>query len=161
MNFSEKLAKEREVLGDHTTDMSFALNRLLRMYHTHMIRTVQEIGLSAGQPPVLLSLAVKNLQTQKELCEFIQIKPASMTDVLKRMERDELIERIRDENDLRSMRVSLTDKGMGKYHEFIKKGATIDEVGFRGFSAEEKDVFLNLLMRILENVHQDLEEKRG
>ena len=135
--YSEKLAKKREILGEHTSDFSFALNGLLRLYHIHMIHSAQEIGLSAGQPPILMSLAAKNLQTQKELCEFIRIKPASMTDVLKRMERDELIERVRDENDMRSMRVSITEKGLDKFHTFIEKGTTIDEVGFRGFSQEE------------------------
>ena len=155
MNFSEKLAKNREVLGEHTTDISFVLHGLLRSYHIHMIHSAQEIGLSSGQPPVLMSLAAKNLQTQKELCDFIQIKPASMTDVLKRMERDGLIERIRDKNDLRSMRVSLTDKGIGKFHEFIEKGASsIDEVGCQGFSPDEKEACLNYLMRILENVNK-------
>lgn len=161
MIFSEKLAKKRETLGEHTTDFSFTLNRLLRLYHIYMMNSAQEIGLSAGQPPILMSLATKNLQTQKELCDFIRIKPASMTDVLKRMERDELIERIRDDNDMRSMRVSLTEKGMEKFHAFIEKGETLDEVGFRGFSDKEKEVCVSFLIRILENVNKDLQEKRG
>ncbi|WMI79857.1 MarR family winged helix-turn-helix transcriptional regulator [Anaerotignum sp. MB30-C6] len=158
MNFSERLAKKREAMGKHTTDFSFTMNALLRLYHIYMMRSAQEIGLSAGQPPILMSLTAKNLQTQKELCEFIRIKPGSMTDVLKRMERDELVERIRDENDMRSMRVSITEKGKNKFREFIEKGATIDEVGFRGFSKEEKDVCLGMLARILENVNKDLQE---
>jgi len=159
--FCENLSKKREALGEHTTDFSFVLNGLLRLYHIHMMRSAQEIGLSAGQPPILMSLAARNLQTQKELCDFIRIKPASMTDVLKRMERDGLIERLRDECDMRSIRVSITEKGMNKFHAFIEKGATIDEVGFRGFTKEEKEVCLSLLARILENVHNDLEETRG
>ncbi|WP_352400717.1 MarR family transcriptional regulator [Anaerotignum sp.] len=161
MFFCENLSKKRAVLGEHTTDFSFALNGLLRLYHIHMMRSAQEIGLSAGQPPILMSLAAKNLQTQKELCDLIRIKPASMTDVLKRMERDGLIKRLRDEADMRSIRVSITEEGMEKFHEFIEKSSTIDEVGFRGFSAEEKEVCLSLLVRILENVHNDLQEKRG
>lgn len=160
MIFSEKLAKKRAFLGEHTTDFSFIMRSLLRLYHIHMMHSAQEIGLSAGQPPILMSLAAKNLQTQKELCELIHIKPASMTDILKRMERDTLVERIRDKNDMRNIRVSLTEKGRHKVHEFVEKGATLDEVGFGGFSKEEKEVCLKFLVRILENIHDELREER-
>lgn len=160
MLFSDELAKKREALGDNVTDFTFALNVLLKLYHQHMMRSAQEIGLSSGQPRILMSLVAKDLQTQKELSQFIRIKPASMTDALKRMERDELIVRIRDEKDMRNNRVSITQKGREKFQAFVEKGVTLDEVGFRGFSKEEKEVCLNFLTRILDNMSKDLQEMR-
>lgn len=160
MLFSDELAKKREAMGDHVTDFAFTLNVLLKLYHLHMMRSAQEIGLSAGQPRILMSLAAKNLQTQKELSQFIRIKPASMTDALKRMERDGLIVRIRDEKDMRNIRVSITEKGNEKFHAFVEKGATLDDVGFRGFSKEEKEDCLSSLTRVLDNMSRDLQEKR-
>ncbi|KXL53200.1 putative HTH-type transcriptional regulator YusO [Anaerotignum neopropionicum] len=160
MFFSDEIAKKREVLGNHVSDFSFTLSIVLKLYHMHMMRSAQEIGLSRGQPRILMSLATKNLQTQKELSDFFQVKPASMTDTLKRMERDELIERVRDEKDMRNIRVSLTPKGWDKFHAFIKKGASIDEVAFVGFTEKERDVCLKLFMRILDNLNKELQEMR-
>ncbi|MDD4843406.1 MAG: MarR family transcriptional regulator [Anaerotignum sp.] len=160
MIFSDELAKKREALGNHVTDFSFTLSVLLKLYHMHMMRSAQEIGLSGGQPRILMSLATKKLQTQKELSEFFRVKPASMTDTLKRMERDELIERVRDEKDMRNIRVSLTQKGMDKFHAFIAKGTSIDGVAFDGFSEEEKEICIKLFMRILDNLNKELQEMR-
>ncbi len=160
MIISDELAKKREALGNHVTDFSFTLSTLLKLYHLHMMRSAQEIGLSGGQPRILMSLATKKLQTQKELSEFFRVKPASMTDTLKRMERDELIERVRDEKDMRNIRVSLTQKGLDKFHEFIAKGTSIDRVAFDGFSEEEKEICLKLFMRILDNLNKELQEMR-
>ncbi len=157
---SDAFGKTREVLGNHTTDFSFILNALFKLYHMHMKNSAQEIGLSWGQPQILLSLLSKDMQTQKELCDFIRIKPASMTDIVKRMERDELIARVRDEKDLRSIRVNIAEKGREKIHAFIEKGASIDDVALKGFSNEEKDVCIKLLVRILENINQELNEMR-
>jgi len=157
---SDTFAKKREALGDHVTDFSFILSVLVKLYHINMKNSAQEIGLSWGQPQILMSLASKDMQTQKELCEFIRIKPASMTDILKRMERDELIDRIRDEKDLRSIRVCITEKGREKFQLFIDKGSSIDDVALLGFTDEEKNICLHYLGRILENMNRDLNEKR-
>ncbi len=161
MHCSHGFERKREILGEQVTDFSFLMHVLLKLYHMHMMHSAQEIGLSGGQPHILMSLSAKNLQTQKELADFIRIQPASMTDILKRMERDELVERIRDENDLRSIRVSITEKGREKVHAFFEKEASLDDIGLRGFSAEEKEACIHFLKRILDNMNEDRNEKRG
>ncbi|MFV0315328.1 MAG: MarR family winged helix-turn-helix transcriptional regulator [Anaerotignum sp.] len=160
MSFSEKVALKTEKMRNYTTEFTFVMNSLLKIHHVYITKNAQEVGVSTGQPPILMSLIEKNLQTQKELCSSIRIKPASMTDVLKRMERDELVERIRDENDKRNIRVSITDRGKDKFYEFIKKNSPVDDVAFRNFSEDEKTLFLAMLGRILENVDNDLCEMR-
>ena len=161
MHCNDNFAKKREFLGDQVTDFSFLLHVLFKTYHLHMMHSAQEIGLTGGQPRILMSLSSKNMQTQKELADFIRIKPASMTDILKRMERDELVERIRDENDLRSIRVSITEKGKERIQTFFDKGASIDEIALQGFSEEEKEACIHFLGRIMENLNKDRNEKRG
>lgn len=159
MHLSEHLEKRRKALCAHTSDFTFLLNGITRLQHMYLIRSAQEIGLSSGQPPVLMSLAAENLQTQKELCEWIRIKPASMTNVLQRMERDGLIARIRDAKDMRNMRVSITDTGYEKFLELFEKGSYIDEICLKGFCEEEKEQVIEFLSRIMENMDREINER--
>lgn len=158
MKLPENLQNTRNCIGEYVTDFTFALHGIIRLHHLHMTRSAQEIGLSAGQPPVLMFLSMKNQQTQRELCDSLFIKPASMTDLLQRMERDELVERIRDEKDQRSLRVEITKKGEKKLEDFIEKGRVLDEICFKGFQKEEKDVCVSYFLRILKNMDAFLNE---
>ena len=93
----------------------------------------------------------------EELADFLNIKPASMTDVLQRMEKNGLVARKRGENDLRTMHVTITEKGRNKSEEFLLKERSLDDLFFRGFDEVEKDVFLNLFARMTENLMSELD----
>lgn len=156
MELSPHLLKKREELGNKSSDFFFLFHTMKRGYYHHIDRIAKEIGLSNGQPPVLLFLDKNDTRTQSELCSCLHIKPASMTDVLQRMEKNELVMRKRGEKDLRTMHVSITEKGKAKSEEFLKREAGLDELFFQGFSAAEKDTFLQLFARMTENLISDL-----
>ncbi|WP_218240529.1 MarR family winged helix-turn-helix transcriptional regulator, partial [Pseudomonas sp. 2822-17] len=52
----------------------------------------------------------------------------------------------------RALSVSLTDKGKVMEGEVAKVFHEIEELSFRGFTAEEKDTFLSLLDRVHSNI---------
>src|SRR5690606_33080780 len=72
---------------------------------------IQEYGLYPGQPSLLFSLAKREGQSQKELAEELEIKPATLTVMLNRMEKNGLVRRAPDEQDQRVSRIYLTDEG--------------------------------------------------
>ncbi|MBR4014836.1 MAG: MarR family transcriptional regulator [Anaerotignum sp.] len=152
MEISELLQKERIRQGKQYSDFFFLLHRLNRGYHQHIVKIVQEIGLTKGQPLALLFLDSRESMTQRELCDCLKIKPASMTDILQRMEKNGLILRKRGEKDLRTMRVSITEKGREKAKEFLQREAALDDVFFRGFTPEEKEGFLGCFAKMTENL---------
>lgn len=152
MKFSGLLQKRREEIGDKTSDFFFLYHTLHRGYHCQMAKITHEIGLSKGQPPVLLFLSRNNGKTQRELSDFLQIKPASMTDVLQRMEKNELVERKRGKKDQRTMHVFITEKGKKKVEEFLERENALDILFFKGFTREEKENFLYSFLKITENL---------
>lgn len=139
-------------MGNRTSDFFFLYHTLSRGYYCQITKIAHEIGLSKGQPPVLLFLAHNNGKTQRELSDFLQIKPASSTDLLQRMEKNGLVERKRGEKDLRTMRVFITEKGRKKAEEFLERETALDLLFFRGFQKEEKEQFLSSFLKITENI---------
>ncbi len=152
MEFSVLLQRRREDLGNRTSDFFFLYHTLSRGYYCRIAKIAHEIGLSKGQPPVLLFLDHNNGKTQRELSDFLQIKPASITDLLQRMEKNGLVERKRGEKDLRTMRVFITEKGRKKAEEFLEREAALDLLFFQGFQKEEKERFLSSFLKITENI---------
>lgn len=159
MQLSNRLQKNREELGSRTSDFFFLFHTMNKGYGCHIQKIAQEIGLSKGQPPVLLYLDKNHTRTQRELCNCLNVKPATMTDVLQRMEKNGLVVRKRGEQDLRTMHVSITEKGRAKSDEFLEQEAALDALFFEGFTDTEKEVFLQLFMKMTENLIHDLDFK--
>jgi len=157
MEFFGKMKCKRNEIGNKTSDFFFLFHTLNRGYHCCINKISNEIGLSKGQPPVLLFLGRENSRTQKELADFLNIRPASMTDVLQRMEKNGLVERKRGESDLRTMHVTITDKGRKKSEEFLQKERSLDELFFKGFEKEEKDLFLQMFAKMTENLMSEID----
>ena len=84
------------------------------------------------------------------------VSSISMTDILQRMEKGGLVIRKRGETDLRTMRVSITQKGREKAEQFLQRELELDDVFFKGFSNEEKDAFLYALARITGNLIDEI-----
>ena len=153
---SELFQKKKYICGEKTTDFFFLYHTLSRGYHCCITQISKEIGLYKGQAPTLLLLNRKDNQTQRELCGALRIKAASMTDILQRMEKGGLVVRKRGETDLRTMRVSITQKGREKAEQFLQRELELDDVFFKGFSNEEKDAFLYALARITGNLIDEI-----
>ena len=157
MNLPDHMKDVRQELGDRTSDFFFLFHALNRGYHCRINQISQEIGLSKGQPPVLLFLEKETSRTQRELADFLNVKPASMTDVLQRMEKNGLVERKRGENDLRTMHVTITDKGREKSNEFLLKERSLDDLFFQGFEEKEKELFLQMFAKMANNLMNELD----
>jgi len=71
---------------------------------------LEETGLGSGQVPVLMELTRGGQLSQKELAERVHVTPATMSGLLKRMERSGFIRRTTDENDARVSLVELTEE---------------------------------------------------
>ena len=87
-------------------------------------RTIREIGLGKrnqighfqGGGQIIVTLAQHdNRICQSELAKLVHVRPGSLSQVLSRLERDDMIDRHRDHDDHRLVIVSLTAKGIEKY----------------------------------------------
>lgn len=109
---------------------------------------LEKIGLHRGQGFVLMHLWHHNGVAQGELADAKHVRPATITNILKRMERDGWIERRRDAHDERVVRVYLTEKGMALHDEAQATFLEVDEEIATALTGQERDTFRHLLMKL-------------
>ena len=80
-----------------------------------------------------------------ELGRNAQVKSSTMTDMVDRLEKDGIVERIRDDRDRRVVKVRLTKEGKSIRREFIKKTRKGVEATFSKLSEEERKTLLDHL----------------
>lgn len=119
---------------------------------------LDKIGIYPGQPPMLFSLLHKDGQSQKELSDKLRVKPATITVMLKRMEKVGLVERRHDADDQRVSRVYITEQGKEACEELKKVMSIIHGECFDNFTEEEKILLRRLLMQVRDNLMKACEK---
>ena len=113
---------------------------------------LSEIGLHTGQEMLLCALWENEGITQTELADYVMIQPATVTNMLQRLEREGFVERRPDIEDQRISRVYTTAKGRGIEEAVQEQWSKLEQEAFGSLSVEERA----LLRRLLLQVYQDL-----
>jgi DNA-binding MarR family transcriptional regulator len=132
--------------------LDFLLIRVCRVHHNLARQSLEKIGLHRGQPPLLLALGQQNGMTHSELAAKMEVTPAAISNMVKRMEQAGFVVRRRDAEDERVSRVYLTDAGRAIYSEMEAIAQQVNETTFVGFTEEERSVMRDFLMRVHDNL---------
>ncbi len=128
-----------------------------KLYQDRMRRFSEHDGLPSSYRMLIFHLArMKSGVTQLELVKAAHLKPPTVSVTLQKMERDGLVIRRDNENDLRQTLVYLTDKGKAideRIHVLHKEG---DKIALSGLSDEEIETLSGLLNRVIDNLLADL-----
>jgi DNA-binding MarR family transcriptional regulator len=124
------------------------LAQVCRMTGHHLRTHMEKIGLHRGQGLALIHLWHHDGISQHELSCAMHISPASVTNMLQRMERDGWIARARDREDQRVVRVFLTDKARALRVEARTAFHQMEEELSSIYSDEEKATLHRLLMKL-------------
>ena len=141
----------------------FLITKLKQLHSRALAQCISEQGIDAfsgEQGKILFVLWQKDKITQKELACETGLAKNTITVMLEKMEKNNLIRRITDENDKRKSLVILTD-----YAKSLKK--SFDEISdemlkkvYKGFSEEEIDKYEGYLHRIIRNLEEKEEGDR-
>ncbi len=114
----------------------------------------QDLDLSDGQPKILAYLISDEGCLQKDLAKRCHVEPATMTALLRKMEQKGLISKniVYVSGGKRAFGISLTDTGREKAYQSLKVVDKIEEISYRGFTEEEKDTLIALLLRVSNNL---------
>lgn len=126
--------------------------QVIRQHYQLTYRLLDEIGLYPGQPPMLFALNTRDGQSQKDLANKLGVKPATITVMLKRMEKSGLVKRYQDIDDQRISRVYITDRGREICKELKRVKENIETECFKNFTVEEQILFRRLLMQMGKDV---------
>lgn len=128
--------------------------RVIKSHYKRIHTLLEEIGLYPGQHPMLFMLGLKGGRSQKELAEKLNIKPATITVMITRMEKAGFVERKQDTEDQRISRIYLTEKGREVFSLVKEKFEEINEECFKNFTEEEKVLLRRLFLQMLENLNE-------
>lgn len=107
-----------------------------------------EGGIHFGQARVLVSLMQHGNLTQRAIGQGLHIKPATVTNMVKRMDESGLIDRRRDINDDRIINVTLTSKGKKAANFAITVMEQIEDEIRSELSRKEIDILRHPLERV-------------
>lgn len=135
-----------------TATSSYRVAQLARSHRRLAETLLSEIGLHVGQEMLLNALWEGESLSQSELAERLGIQPATLTVSLRPLEKAGYVKRLRDMEDQRVIRVSVTPKGMALRDDVEKAWRKLDEQTVKGLTPEERSTFDALLSRVTDNL---------
>ncbi|MFF2481203.1 MarR family winged helix-turn-helix transcriptional regulator [Paenibacillus sp. NPDC058071] len=142
---------------DHVTRM---IRHLQRVHQHEMNRLLQQYDIYPGQPPLMFTLDREPGRSQAELARELDIKPATLTIMLNRMEKNGYVRRETDSQDQRVSRIYLTDKGQAAVGEIRESLQTLENRAMDGFSDDEVLLLKGMLARIRDNMKSRSEDEQ-
>lgn len=137
------------------------INHISRMFDERM-RAVLPAGHPFTQNScrfIMGNLSHHDGLTQQELVNNTNMKAPTISVAIRNLEDEGLVRREPDPDDMRSVRVYLTEKGRAFDDEFRGKLREMDRLLMQGISPEEEETLIRLLLAVRENVRPENQKK--
>lgn len=134
------------------------LSRIQRLYARSLAKRLASHGVKPGYIDILDRLWQRDNVTQKALHSTLDIEQATLSNTLKRMERDNILSRVRNPQDKRMTYIVLTEHGRG-LHKVVN--ASLDDVqatASMGLTVNDRRYFYRILRQMTEHLEADLDE---
>lgn len=92
-------------------EIVWSIRRLVRAVYLDVAKISKQYGLTGPQSSVLRTLIHSGPMSSAELSRTLYVTPSNITGIIDRLEKKELVERIRKEGDRRVALIMLTGKG--------------------------------------------------
>lgn len=137
---------------NHDESLNYIFVQLTHLYFLRTHSLLDKIGLYPGQPPLLFKLEKNNGLSQKELADALSVKPSTITMMIKRMEKNELIRREQDEKDQRVSRIFITNLGLEKTKQLRELNEELEKEYTADFTQEEKILLRRFFIQMRDNL---------
>ena len=129
--------------------VSYLLAKLTIAHRNLLEKSVKQIGLHSGQVFVLMELWKQDGQRQVDLAEKLNLAAPTVNKILGGLLEGDYVTRERYEDDARSTRIFLTDKGDQAQALVEEKWLEIEEQTVLGMSSTECLIFKQLLQKLM------------
>lgn len=133
------------------------LENIHLLRHLFIRRISEKSPIHFGQVAIMKTIEQNENCTQATIAECLGVSPASVATSTKRLQKAGLVTKTVDEDNLRCKRLALTDEGRSAIESFNNIFREYDELIFKSFSEEEK----NILMSFLEKIVDEMREIEG
>ncbi|KLU65227.1 HTH-type transcriptional regulator MgrA [Desulfosporosinus acididurans] len=129
----------------------YKLSRVMRKLYRYYESNLSTYGITPSQFYVLTVVWENDGLKFKELAKRLEMDGSTLTSILDRMERQDLVERRDDPEDRRSLLVCLKEKARANILEITNLAEKMDQEIKERFSREEYAIF----EKVLESLFQD------
>lgn len=119
-----------------------------------IVKRMRSQNLMPGQPKILDFLLDHDKCTQKEISKGCVLDKSTVTSLLSRMEKTNLIRKIPCMEDRRNSIVTLTEEGFQKALHVRKICHSVDRQAWEGISEAEKNITIQTLLHIIMNLER-------
>ena len=131
-----------------------------RMHRMLLEMNVKYIGIHRNQHRVLMMLAHQDkIISQKAIAKILDITPAAVTGILKKLESSGYIKRSHGD-DNRYHEIEITDKGLELVNISREMFQNTDFSLFDGFTEEELDMYVMCLDKISFNLKKNIDKNK-
>jgi DNA-binding MarR family transcriptional regulator len=135
--------------------VGYNLTKLCKLYFNYLNIVLSEFGLYEGQHNFMMLLWEHDGLAQSEICQRLQVEPASVSKGIERVENAGFIQRHPDPDDARANRIYLTERGRA-LEQPVKAALTkVEDQLLANMSTEERLLLRRLLMQMRTNLKQE------
>ncbi len=132
-----------------TNSAGFLANHMARLFAQKLHTRLQPLGLAPAQFMVMLELQQKEVLTQKQLVENLNVEQATVANTLARMKRDGLVLISTDKYDQRSRNIKLSRKAIKLLQPATTQAISINKKALSSLTAAEQKQFADFSTRII------------
>lgn len=132
--------------------ISFLLAQVGKAHRNAANTALQGLDLHVGQEMVLFQLTQDDGLTQTQLAERMCIEAPTLTRMLQRMEREDIIKRLPDSDDARVSRVYLTEHARSLQPRIEECWMDLEQQTLAGLTQEERLLLRRLLLQVRTNL---------
>lgn len=128
------------------------VEELSKEYQAAMKACLEQYGLKNVYCKILSVLSERDGDTQLDLVHRTGLQAPTVSITLRKMEREELVSRVSDDNDLRKSHVYITEKGRVKNQEATRIIKEFEGKLLDGISNDEAETFVAVLEKLGKNI---------
>jgi len=133
----------------------FSIGKILSCIHRHsrmyLHHELADTDLGGGSLHFLLILSRKNGLTQQDLTHMLHMDKANTARTVKKLIKNGYVQKQKDPEDHRAVRIFLTDKGEKLLPRIQKVLTHWSEILFRGLNPDEKQEASRLIKKMADN----------
>ena len=129
------------------------ISQIYRKGRIFIGRGLEEYNIGQGQFMFLLELYIEDGRNQEELAEVLKIDKGTTARAIKKLEENGFIRREKDEKDKRSNKVYLTKEGKEMKGNILFVLNQWDKKMSEQLDEEERELMINLLMKVCSNIN--------
>ncbi len=139
--------------------IGYLLAQAAKEHRGRVSNAFSDLGIHVGQDMVLLRLWKEDGLTPSDLASSLKVEPGTVSKVLSRMEKVDLVSRRSDPEDARSYKVHLTERGRALQEPVESRWQKVEDRTVGDLSHEERLVLHHLLSRIRDNLSAGMDAR--